>query len=426
VNKYKPLSILHGSRFVRDVTTVATGILAAQAIVLVFSPFLTRIFGPEAFGILAAFTAVTTIMNAIVTLGYATAIVLPSDDQDAISIARLSLVCALGLTPLTLFVVWMFQLPLSIWANLQDAPGVLYMLPLVVLLNALLNVAEQAAIRESFFKASAISKLIATFVTNSCKLAAGLVFPTAPVLIGVTVAGIAVNYAMLLYRAPREGSFQVRQWFKTGGVSAVAREYMDFPLYRMPQSLINALALGLPVLILTAQFGAVVAGQYALTTLALGAPVMLLSKSVLDVFYPRISREIIHDRRNASILLMRATKVSALLALVVFVPVGLTSQYIFPFVFGDEWVLAGLFAKWVCIWMASTVASRPAVASIPGLGLQKQLLTFEVVITFARGLSLFIGAIYWDPLTAVAAFSIMNAIGYTYLIYLAYCRMKIK
>lgn len=38
------------SKFVRNVLAVATGVAAAQAISLAFMPFLTRLYGPEAFG----------------------------------------------------------------------------------------------------------------------------------------------------------------------------------------------------------------------------------------------------------------------------------------------------------------------------------------------------------------------------------------
>ena len=71
------------SRFVRNVAAVATGIAAAQAISLAFMPFLTRLYGPEAFGALAAFTAVVNIITPLATLGYANAIVMPETEEGA-------------------------------------------------------------------------------------------------------------------------------------------------------------------------------------------------------------------------------------------------------------------------------------------------------------------------------------------------------
>jgi len=47
------------SKFVRNVAIVATGTAGAQAITMAFSPINTRLYGPEAFGILGTFTAPT-------------------------------------------------------------------------------------------------------------------------------------------------------------------------------------------------------------------------------------------------------------------------------------------------------------------------------------------------------------------------------
>src|SRR5690606_35760077 len=103
---------LTSSRFVRNVAAVATGIAAAQAISLAFMPFLTRLYGPEAFGALAAFTAVVNIITPLATLGYANAIVMPDTEEGASAVARLSLLFAAIGAPVVLVFVFLFQLRL--------------------------------------------------------------------------------------------------------------------------------------------------------------------------------------------------------------------------------------------------------------------------------------------------------------------------
>lgn len=65
------------SRFVRNVAIMATGAAGAQLITVIASPFITRIYGPEAFGIMGTFTALTNIIIPIAALTYPIAIVLP-------------------------------------------------------------------------------------------------------------------------------------------------------------------------------------------------------------------------------------------------------------------------------------------------------------------------------------------------------------
>jgi len=85
---------LLSSRFAKNVALVATGTAGAQAITMAFSPAITRLYGPEAFGLLGTFTATLAIVTPIAALTYPIAIVLPKKDDDARGIAKLSVLLA--------------------------------------------------------------------------------------------------------------------------------------------------------------------------------------------------------------------------------------------------------------------------------------------------------------------------------------------
>ncbi len=415
---YNHTRVFGKNRFIRNVAAVATGIAAAQAISLVFMPFLTRLYGPEAFGALAAFTAVINIITPLATLGYANAIVMPDTEEGATAVARLSLVCAAIVAPVVLIFVHLFQARLAIWTGLEAAPDLLYLIPLSMLLGALLSVANQTAIREGLFKAKAVSHVASTLLMNIGKLAGGLLTPTGLLLIVLSMVGKALNFLMLLARVPRQGAFEVRRWFGTAGICNAAAEQRDFALYRMPQSVINAASLGLPVLVLTALFGASAAGQYSVTTLVLGAPIMLIGQSVLEVFFPRITEVVRQDPAKAAPLIRRATFGMALIGVIPFGILALWGDVILPWVLGDEWLRAGEYSRWVALWMASVLATRPAVAAMPVLRMQRLLLIYEIVITVARVGSLFMGAHLGNDLIAVAVFALVNVAGYLALLLL--------
>jgi O-antigen/teichoic acid export membrane protein len=410
------------SGFVRNVAAVATGIAAAQAISLAFTPFLSRLYGPEAFGALAAFTAVVNIITPLSTLGFANAIVMPSSDEGATAVARLSLVCAGMVAPLALAFVWLFQPQLAQWTGLGATPGFLYLIPVSLLLGGLLSVAEQTATREGLFKAKAGSHVASTLLMNIGKLAGGMLAPSGLVLIVISMVGKALNYSMLLARVPREGTFQVRRWFGTAGIRQAATEQLDFALYRMPQAVINTASFGLPVILLTTLFGPAIAGQYSITTLILGAPVMLLGQSVTDVFFPKVTESIRRNRSMAAALLKRSTVAMAGLALLPFGVVAAAGHIVFPFVLGAQWARAGEYSQWVAIWMASVLATRPAVSAMPVLRLQRMLLVYEVAISAVRVLALYLGSRTGDDLLTVAVFSMVNTVGYLSLLVIIYVR----
>lgn len=412
------------SKFVRNVFAVATGIAAAQAISLAFMPFLTRLYGPEAFGALAAFTAILNIITPLATLGYANAIVMPKIEKEANAVARLSLMSAGIVAPLALIGVYAFQFPLAKLTGLEHQPNLLYLIPISLLLVALLSVANQVAIREGLFKAKSSSYVASTFIVNLGKLGVGYISATGITLIIFLIISNLINYTMLMARVPKVGAFDFRQWFGISGIRQAAFNYKDFAIYRMPQSILNAASLGLPVILLTNFFSTSAAGQYAITTLILGAPVMLLGNSVLEVFFPKITTLVRDNPASAFHMLWKSTLLMSVIGLVPFSIIFLWGDLILPWVLGEAWGRAGEYSQWIALWMFSVLITRPAVAAMPVLKLQGFLLVYEIIITVLRIGSISLGATLGGDLMAVTLFSVVNIIGYLSL--LAFVLKKCK
>lgn len=413
------------SKFVRNVFAVATGIAAAQAISLAFMPFLTRLYGPEAFGALAAFTAILNIITPLATLGYANAIVMPKTQEGANAVARLSLVSAVIASSVALIVIYAFQEQLASLAGLSSEPNLLYLIPTSLVLVALLSVANQAAIREGLFKAKSSSYVASTFIVNLGKLGAGYISATGITLIIFLIISNLINYTMLMARVPKVGAFDFRQWFGISGIRQAAFDYKDFAIYRMPQSVINAATLGLPVILLSNFFGSAAAGQYSLTVLVLGAPIMLLGQSVGEVFYPKITQAIINNEFSVKKILIKSTLILALCSLVIFLPVIFLGSIIFPLVFGEEWLRAGQYAQWISIWLIGVLASRTCIAAFPVLKLQRYLLIQEIISVILRTSALYIGFKYFESdLLAIALFSLVGFFLTICMILVTYLRLN--
>lgn len=415
---------LKSSNFIRDVAMVGGGIAAGQAIALVFMPFLTRLYGPESFGIAAAFAAIVNITTPISTMGYANAIVMPESDRDAAAVARLSILCGLIIAPLSLILVHVGKPWLSVWTGMEKAPHMLYLIPLTLVIGAFLSVANQSAIRASLFKAKARAYVESKLFTDTSKLIGGLLAPSGLLLILLTILGQLTNFLMQMLRVPRTGVLKISNWFGTDGVRNAAIEQRDFAIYRMPQSVLRAFSIGLPVLMLTALFGAGAAGQYSLVLLLLSAPVMLLGQSVGEVFYPKITRAISNRTGSAFILISKAALVLFLVGAIPFSFIALFGDVFLPWAFGNEWKVAGQYSQWVSLWMIAMLAVQPAVAAMPALKMQSILLVYEVMITFGRVSALYIGNWNNSDILAIALFSIINAIGYSCLLLFVIIKSK--
>jgi O-antigen/teichoic acid export membrane protein len=405
---YYLINKLYKSKFVRNVAIVSTGTAGAQVISIAFAPIITRIFGPEAFGQLGTFIAIVNVIIPVAALSYPIAIVLPTEDGDARGIARLSAYIALSISILlTLFFLtagdWLIEL-----LRLQAISPFIFLIPLVTIFAAFLQIAQQWLIRKKHFSIIARVTVLQALIFQSASSGIGWFYPVAPVLIVMYSLGSFFHAAMLGIGIKR--SKDSREQKPKTPLRALAKRYYDFPLYRAPQVFINAVSLSLPVLMLAAFFGPVPAGFYTLCKKLLGMPSRLIGKSVGDVFYPRIT-EANHNDENLTKLIQKATLALAVVGLPIFAIVVVFGPWLFQFVFGKEWLVAGEYARWLALWFFFSFLNTPSIKALPILSAQKFYLVFTLFSISMRLTVLAIGYyVFNSDLAAVSLFGIAGAL----------------
>lgn len=402
------------SRLLRNILTLAGGTAGAQAMTLAFIPLITRLYGPEAYGVLGVFMGLAMMLVPLAALTYPIAIVLPERDADARGLARLSLRIAAAIA------VGLALLLLGCGDALANGLGVeaiapyLLLLPLVMFSGAALEVAQQWLIRVQRFGLSARVAVLHSLLHNAIRLGGGLLHAVPAVLLVTTALGSTLHALMLAIGIRRSAGERPEEPASAG--LELARRHRDFPLFRAPLMLINGLSQNLPVLVLAAFFGAAPAGFFALCKQALSMPTHLLGKAVADVYYPRLTRAI---QRNEPIagMLLKASGGLALVGLLPFALVFATGPWLFALVFGQDWALAGEYARWLALAEFSVFVSRPCTVAVPALGLQGRFLVFELFSTVLRVAALFGGALLLEgALATVVAFSLASIAIYLSLI----------
>lgn len=403
------------SRFARNVAVVATGTAAAHAITLIFAPLITRLYGPEAFGVLGTFMALVAMVTPIAALSYPIAIVLPKDDGDAIGLARLSVYLSVTMAMLVSIALWVGGDWLVNLLGVASISAFILLIPLVMLFSAWVQIAHQWLIRKGEFGVVAKVAVAQSLVVNGAKSSIGWFHPVAPVLIVLATLGQAFHAALLLlgaYRRIRENPVVLRGATPTP-LRTLAHRHRDFALYRSPQVFINAVSQGVPVLLLAGLFGPVAAGFYTLGAMALGLPSALFGKAVSDVFYPKVT-EAAHAGKNLSQLIMRSTAVLFAAGLFPFGVVFVFGPDLFGFVFGPEWDPAGEYARWLALFFLFHFINKPSVAAVPVLGIQPGLLIYEGLSTGSKILGMLLGFFcFTSDIWAVALFSIIGVIAYS-------------
>ena len=102
------------------ISTLLTGTVIAQLIVLVTTPIIGRLYTPEDIGSFAAFLAVAQIVAGVSAGRYDMAIVLPDRDNEARRLVRVSLTLTSIVAVLTSVFCWIFARPISRALNHEE------------------------------------------------------------------------------------------------------------------------------------------------------------------------------------------------------------------------------------------------------------------------------------------------------------------
>lgn len=386
----------------KSVLALVGGTTIAQGINFVFSPIQTRLFSPEVFGELSVFTSITSIIGVIVCLRYELAIVLPKDDDEGYALFKLSWFFAalVSLLALVVFGVW----GRHIYARF-NAPGITkywYYVPITLLLTGIIQAANYWLTRQRKFTVLSYNKVVPVLALNLVSIGLGLVGDRTlgARLLSILVANM-VNIAVLATvlipdsKVKREGIYK-----KTELIS----KYKNFLKYDILGALINNLSWMLVPILMNAYYGSFAAGQYSIGLKVIQLPASLIGAAIGQVFL-KTANERKHQKKLYSYTINISKKL-LLFTLPIAVFLLLFSKQLFVFVFGKEWLMAGIYTQiltpWAIVWFVSSPISAIYLVS------QKQnvsLITSILNLT-TRFLSLFLGKIFSSDVIGLMLFAI--------------------
>jgi len=392
----------------------------AQALAIISAPLVTRLYGPEVYGIYGVFSSLLAILATIGAMGYPTALVLPKEHPEAVQVMRVSAFTALSIAVLLSSLWLLFPNSLKSLRGIAVLGDEIGLLPLALLAATCVQITTQWLTRRRDFKSIATFTLFNAVWTNAARILIGLVWPAVVVLVWIYILGqaiLAVNMTRIIRRGIR-GKTQEPSIppSKPARLPDVAWKYRDFPFYRAPQDFINAVSKGVPVIMLSSLSGAVAAGLYSLATQLMGMPSSLVGNAVASVLYPDMAHRA-RDGRSLTFVIAKGTALLALFGLIPFGALCLFGPSLFALVFGEGWRGAGSYCQWLAVFYYLNFINKPAVAAIPVLGAQRGLLTYEIAGTLAKLGGLYAGyRIFGSDLAAVALFSLTGAAAYAALI----------
>jgi O-antigen/teichoic acid export membrane protein len=204
----------------------------------------------------------------------------------------------------------------------------------------------------------------------------------------------------------------------TPGVFSVmkekARQYRRFPMFCVPADCLNGAAQQAPVVLLSLFFGPAVAGSFSLTHRVLSMPLVLLSQSIGGVFRQRASSQY-NSRGDCRDVFSKTFKGLVLLSLVPFPLLFVAAPWLFCVVFGDQWRMAGEYARLLVPLFLVRFVSSPLTYVFYLREKQHYDLLGVTALLAASLSSMYVGNSLGSATAAITLFSAL-----TCLVYLAY------
>jgi len=328
------------SSFLRHVLVLMSWTIVAQGISVVSMLALPRLFHPEQFGVFSVFSGLVVMLGIVAAARYEFAIGLPRSDADAAAIFTLCM--GLATLAFVIFLVLLLVLPVdAIFPKLSALSPWWGWVALGAGCVGWYNAATYMALRVGDFSAVGRSKALIALVTALGQIVGGLFLSRGDGSLIVPFIVAQLTGSGLLIWALRGRTL----WeFDRAVLVLVAGRYTKFPKYIAPGSLLDGLAVLLPVAAITALYSPAQAGIYALAERMLRVPVTLIGSPVLQVFYKRFA-ELRGDQHASRRLLLRTWWQMGAMALGPCILLAVFGEDIFSFLFGATWRESGRMAE---------------------------------------------------------------------------------
>ncbi|MGA2933751.1 MAG: oligosaccharide flippase family protein [Methanomicrobiales archaeon] len=404
------------SPFAADVLTLVTGTTVAQIIAIITSPLITRLYGPEAFGLLALFTSITSIIGVVACLRYEFAILLPESDEEAANIFCLCIIIVILISVISIPFLFVLQQPVILFLKTPQLSPFFWLIPLTIFISGTLLALNYLNTRSKNFQRLSIAQVANSCTAKGTQLGAGFAgIASGGVLIGAYILGQMASAFTLGIPILKDHLSFFKQKITQKGIIESFKRFSNFPKYDTWSALLNTISWQVPIFLLAYFFSTTVVGYYSLGMMMIQFPMSLIGGAIAQVFFQRASLA-----RFGGTLGEIVEKVFKLLMILGIVPIFLLTIIggdLFGIVFGSTWHEAGIYVQilsiWAFIWfISSPISTLWIVLENQKFGLKVNSLNF-----ITRLISIYIGGIIGSVFIALLLFALSGIFVYGYMVF---------
>jgi len=415
------------SHFSRDVLTLVKGTTISLIITTLASPIITRLYGPDAFGLVALFTSITGILGIIVCLRYEFAIVLPKSDEEAANVFGLCIVIAFLVSIAAIPVLIVVQQPAVDFLKAPQLGSFFWLIPPVLLISGFFLALNYWNTRTKQYNRLSFARVTSSVLTSGTQITGGVLgYTSGSVLIYANVLGQFVSTLILGIQIMRDHLIFFRQNITRKGIVEAFRRYIIFPKFDAGAALINTISWQVPIFLLSYFFSTTIVGYYSLGMMMVTLPMTVIGSAISQVFFQQAAME--QHVGSLSVIFERAYSFLVKISLFPLLLLAFIGQDLFVLIFGPSWGEAGYYIQILSVWAVFLFISSPLSSVLPIVGKQKIGLVLSILNLITRFISICLGGILGSATLSIIFFSLSGVVMYgstsTFFMHLAGIRVQ--
>lgn len=350
--------ILQNSEFVKNVVKLVSGSLIAQLIPFAAEPILSRIYSPSEFGVFELYSSIIMILGSIATARYEMAIILPRLENKAINLLGLSLVITF-LFSLIILLLLIFSKGLIIsMMGTNELGKFLFFIPVGIVLLGINRSFLYWSLRSKYLNNISFSRISESTAKAASSIGLGLVKLSSSGLIIGQLTGLFVSSVVLIYKFIRIDLVKSK-FLSIKNLGKQARVHSDFPKINVPLTLTEMFQVSGLIFLFSFFMDNHTLGEVSKSIRILLIPVILITTTIAQVYYQKASKEYSKgiDITKSLNEIVRNLLLASLPFLILFIFI---SPWLFGFVLGENWTMAGEYARYLAAWIFLKFVTGPA------------------------------------------------------------------
>lgn len=390
----------------KSIIVLMSGSAAAQAIPILISPILTRLYSPKEFGILALYLSLSAVLSVFASGRYDLALIEPAQDKEARGLLFAGLWLSIAFC-LFLSVILVPTAPLiAELLGSPDAASWLNFVPLTVFSMSCLSIFTYWLNRRKNFKGMNTSRILNSIGIAGLSLCFGFTKLKPHGLLLGYMLGQFLTVCCLWFTYVRTEKKQSRSdaW-------PVMQAYARYPKFLIPSTLAGTVAAESPIVLLTRFFDSAVAGLFSFVNRVTVSPMSIIGNSIGEVYRVRAAE---HFQKHGECRQLFLSHI-AMLAVAAVIPWSILffrAPELFAFVFGEEWREAGEMATFLSFVLWFQLVSTPLSYTITFNRSQHLDLYLQIFRVLGSIGALLIGNLYSDYMLSVQLYSFIYCLYY--------------